>query len=55
MDLVPVIKFNEQPAYTIEQASTQLEHLYIHVGLLAEKVNQLVDAVNVLLAGDVAA
>lgn len=48
MDLVPVVVFNETPAYTMEQASTQLEHLYIHVGLLGEKLNEVIDAINAL-------
>jgi hypothetical protein len=45
---VSVIEFNETPAYTMEQASTQLEHLYIHVGLLGEKLNEVIKAINSL-------
>ena len=42
----PVIVFDERPALDHATASEQLEHLYIHVGLAQEKINEIITALN---------
>lgn len=42
----PVIVFDERPALDHATASEQLEHLYVHIGLVQEKLNEVIAALN---------
>ena len=46
-----IIEFDERPALDHATASEQLEHLYVHMGLVQEKVNECVSMLNAVLKG----